>query len=103
MPTSVPTHRPYALPRGGPSKPSRHRESNRFYASIPWLKVRLCKLQQDPLCEPCKEKGLLVAAMVVHHKVELRDDWSVALDMDNLMSMCSSCHSRLHAKGEHHR
>lgn len=98
---SVPTHRP-ARPPG----PSRHRvydrtardaESKRFYHSSAWLKARLAKLGRDPLCGRCLEQGRLEQATVVHHRVELRADRSLALDPGNLESLCAACHGRLHA------
>jgi 5-methylcytosine-specific restriction enzyme A len=68
-----------------------------FYNSAAWKKFRLSKLRNDPLCERCKRAGKVVAASHVHHKIELRDDWSRRLDWDNTESLCPSCHSRHHA------
>lgn len=33
---------------------------------------------------------------MVHHIVELLDDWDKALDMDNLESLCNPCHNKHH-------
>jgi 5-methylcytosine-specific restriction enzyme A len=58
------------------------------------------KLNRDPACQECLKHDRLVAATHVHHIVELTDDWDKALDLDNLRSLCASCHSRLHARDQ---
>jgi 5-methylcytosine-specific restriction protein A len=78
-------------------------ESKRFYSSAPWLKIRRMKLNADPLCERCREEGRLVAATIVHHCIEIRDNWDLALDIDNLVSLCHSHHSQIHAQRTEHR
>ena len=98
----VPTHRTRSLqPKG-----ERHRvydrtgrDSNKkaFYNSPAWVKLRTLKLSQAPMCERCIRDNRLVEATVVHHKVEIDADPSLRLDIDNLESLCASCHSRLHA------
>jgi 5-methylcytosine-specific restriction endonuclease McrA len=75
----------------------RDRDAKRFYNSRAWLMLRLLKLQLDPLCEPCKASGTYVPASIVHHKHERRHNPELSLALDNLESMCESCHSRLHA------
>jgi 5-methylcytosine-specific restriction enzyme A len=97
MPTRLATHRPASNAPPRQSKPNRDGASNRFYASARWRKLRLSKLRQTPLCEVCTEQGRLVAATIVHHVTELRDDWAQGLDLANLQSLCAPCHSHLHA------
>lgn len=100
MPMRVETHRPgFSAVR---TKKRQDKASKRFYNSYAWISARLSHLRQYPLCEDCKKRGYLVQATVVHHKVEVRVDWDKALDSDNMQSLCASCHSRLHAQGEHH-
>lgn len=103
MPNRVPTHRA-KVPGTTPS--DRHRlydrtqrdpESRRFYASSAWRKVRRSKLLADPLCEHCKGNGVIKAAVIVHHVIEVRNSVDHRLDLDNLVSLCEPCHSRLHA------
>ncbi|WP_245251752.1 HNH endonuclease signature motif containing protein [Virgibacillus litoralis] len=48
------------------------------------------------LCQECLPTVGPVPADTVHHVVHLRDDPSKALDMDNLVSVCASCHNKLH-------
>lgn len=60
-----------------------------------WQRVRLMYLSMHPLCEACQEKGVTVIADLVHHKQELKNG-GARLDMDNLMSLCQSCHESIH-------
>lgn len=103
MPRRIPTHAPTPGPSG-----SRHREydanrrdedSKRFYNSSSWRKLREIKLRQSPLCELCRQAQprRLQRGTHVHHVVELRDDPSLGLVLENLQTLCHGCHSRLHA------
>ena len=101
MPERVPTHRPQAGSRHREyDRFARDRESTSFYRTQRWLKVRLIKLRANPLCELCEAQGRTVLAEIVHHKREVRDDVHARLDLDNLQSQCSSCHSRLHKRSK---
>ena len=105
MPGRLPSYRPAML--AGPSRhqvydrAARNREADRFYSSAAWVSIRRSKLACDPLCEVCKALGMLVPARVVHHRVGVLECIDGRLDMDNLQSLCASCHSRLHASGSH--
>ena len=57
-----------------------------------WKRVRLVKLQQDPLCVKCNEKGRMTPATEVDHIVPLRKGGTHK--GDNLQSLCKSCHSK---------
>jgi 5-methylcytosine-specific restriction protein A len=61
-----------------------------------WRKVRARFLTSHPLCELCHKDGRLTPAALVHHKRKLTDGGTH--DADNLMALCDSCHSRLHAE-----
>ncbi|EHG21770.1 hypothetical protein HMPREF9334_00473 [Selenomonas infelix ATCC 43532] len=50
-----------------------------------------------PLCEKCKEQERYVLATLVHHIRPLADGGTH--DEDNLMSLCASCHERIHRRG----
>ena len=58
-----------------------------------WRKTRTVKLNQDPLCQECLYEGLVRTAEEVHHK----DGNPHNNDMDNLLSLCKSCHSHITA------
>jgi|GEM_PF-480350 5-methylcytosine-specific restriction protein A len=75
----------------------RDERADRFYKSKAWVATRQAVLTRDLwLCQDCKAQGRLTPANHVHHIVELRDDWSKRLHMDNLISLCASCHSQRH-------
>lgn len=70
-----------------------------FYNSKPWKDVRAAVLQRDfYLCQQCKRQGITTFGNIVHHIVELKDDWSLRLDMNNLETVCSACHNQEHTK-----
>ena len=68
----------------------------KFYSSSQWQKARDRYLKKNPLCEICEKKGRTKAAEVVHHKVEVKENFSKRLDIDNLMSLCKKCHQEVH-------
>ena len=79
---------------------------NQFYGSKAWQNLRQSKLQSQPLCECCLYHDKITPATQVHHidrfsnasnEVEM---WQKFLDEDNLMSLCNSCHKRIHARLE---
>ncbi|PAE58568.1 HNH endonuclease, partial [Bacillus licheniformis] len=35
-------------------------------------------------------------ADMVHHIVEVKQDWSKRLDLSNLESLCNACHNKVH-------
>lgn len=76
---------------------NRHR---RGYGTA-WDKLRLQKLADQPLCEPCKRVGRVTAATAVDHiKPKAKggtDDW------DNLQSICESCHKAKTSRDQGHK
>nr|WP_236953619.1 HNH endonuclease [Jeotgalibacillus malaysiensis] len=52
------------------------------------------------MCQRCKRHKILRPAKVVHHLVEVRDDWSKRLVLNNLESLCHFCHNQIHKKGK---
>ena len=80
----------------------RHNKDNmkyaRFYASNQWKKLRRSKLSDQPLCEECLRNGKVTSATIVHHKTEVKENWSKRLDYDTLESICQSCHNKEHKK-----
>lgn len=79
------------------NKYQRDPEVNSFYRSYAWQRVRAMALERDNyLCKRCVKQGRLVTANVVHHVVEVKTDWSLRLDIDNLESVCHACHNAEH-------
>ena len=72
-------------------------EEQKFYTSALWRKVRLQHLKEEPLCRMCKAEGRTTLADMVHHIQEIKQD-GAKLAKDNLMSLCQSCHMKLHRR-----
>lgn len=75
---------------------ARDREAAAFYHSARWRLLRRMKLRRNPLCERCEAKGLTVAGVIVHHRIERREERELELELTNLESLCRACHG-----GEH--
>ncbi|KNY29057.1 HNH endonuclease [Pseudobacteroides cellulosolvens] len=67
--------------------------SKRFYSSRAWRKVRERKLMINPLCELCMKEERLAAATVVDHIIPIKDGGEV-WDLENMQSLCKTCHER---------
>ena len=70
----------------------RDKEASSFYSSRPWRTLRAAKLSRTPLCEECMRQGKETPATMVDHITPIRQGGH-ALDMENLQSLCWSCHS----------
>ena len=100
MPVRAPSHSLSGKPKqrsGDKTQAERRRgsASSRGYDRT-WQKLRLAKLQANPLCEcdDCKRTGAVIAADVVDHI----DGNAWNRDWDNLRSMCKSHHDRRTAR-----
>jgi 5-methylcytosine-specific restriction protein A len=70
-------------------------DSNKRYGRR-WKQIRSSFMMTHPLCELCKADGKLIPADLVHHKRKLTDGGTN--EWENLMALCTECHSRLHVK-----
>lgn len=61
-----------------------------------WKRIRDKYVSQHPFCEVCYERGVLVKTEEVHHKIPLSEGGTH--DKSNLIALCKSCHSSIHAK-----
>lgn len=61
-----------------------------------WKRIRDSYVKTHPFCEQCYAKGIIVPAEEVHHKLPLSEGGTHA--RDNLISLCKSCHARIHAE-----
>ena len=76
--------------------------TDRLYTTPEWKEKRKQILKRDNYeCQRCIGKYKaggplkrikLVRANTVHHKVEMKDDPTLMLEDDNLISLCHSCH-----------
>lgn len=79
-------------PRKAPQTAAR-REAWRFYASAAWKRLRASKLASNPVCEHCEARGMTTVAVDVHHDKPRTSRDDLALDFDNLVSLCKQCHT----------
>lgn len=83
-----------------------------FYGSKDWTQLRLLALERDNYeCQQCKREGLVTIDSVkspgekktivlnVHHIKEVEDYPELALELDNLETLCVFHHNLIHNKG----
>lgn len=81
------------------NKYKRNRERQLFYQSKAWAEARGLALKRDNfLCVQCLKTGTIKEADVVHHIIEVKDDFTKALELDNLESICHKHHNAVHKK-----
>ena len=92
--TCCPECKPYEKARVRQYDRERDQSPGRkFLHSTDWRKIRDAKLSRDPLCQMCQEKGLTVAAVLVHHI----DENQLNNDPSNHSSLCGPCHLAVHS------
>ncbi|HII4451620.1 TPA: HNH endonuclease [Clostridium perfringens] len=75
------------------------KEEQAFYNSKAWRIVRISVLNRDHgLCKLCLKENKIILADVVHHIIELKERRELGLEKSNLLSLCDSCHKKIHAK-----
>ena len=65
-----------------------------------WKKVREIYIKSHMFCEECMKNGKLVKASLVHHKIPI-EFGGEKYDFENLMSLCQSCHQKIHRQLGH--
>ncbi len=80
-----------------------YKESLPFYHSAAWKRVRALAMQRDQgMCQDCMDRlraGYGIKpnrAQMVHHIIPLEERPDLALDLNNLRSLCNECHNRQH-------
>lgn len=86
-------------------------DSDDFYNSKEWLQVRQAALERDNFeCQMCKAEGRVhvdskkvegerkTVELQVHHTKELEDYPELALDLDNLVTLCVRHHNEVHGR-----
>ena len=87
-----------AAPEKTPDK-TRLKEQG-FYHWPVWRRLRRLALQRDRyLCQDCLEKGVIRTATEVHHVAPVDERPELALELDNLRSLCWECHERTKHRG----
>lgn len=82
-----------------PTIKAREKRTDPWYKRKLWRELRAMQLADFPLCEVCKQRGKMVPATEVHHIKARRSHPELALEPDNLQSICKPCHAR-HELGE---
>ncbi len=78
---------------------NREEKIKRFYHSSSWKNVRRYVLIRDNyLCQHCLRENVITSAELVHHIVEVKEDFSKRLDPDNCISVCKPCHNKIDHK-----
>lgn len=118
MPTRPLSHEARMRQRHGPQRNYAEEESRRMQSpalalakrirsSARWQHVRALKLAQDPLCEDPYQvharSGYIEVAGEVDHVVGLAQRPDLAYTLENLASLCVSCHARKSAGERHER
>lgn len=75
------------------NKYSRSPDSNKKYGRT-WKRIRNRYVAAHPLCEMCLKEGRMTPVEEVHHIVPLSQGGTHR--NDNLMSLCQSCHTKIH-------
>ena len=73
----------------------------KFYHSRPWKITREYILVRDNfLCQHClkMDPPQITSAELVHHIIELKEDWSMRIATTNLVSVCKACHNAIDHK-----
>jgi len=71
------------------------------YNNTRWRKLRLLKLQEQPLCEYCLHKGKIKEATQVDHIIPFKDSDDLMYEYDNLLSTCARCHQEITITQQH--
>ena len=71
----------------------RDKNHNKTYGRS-WRNIRNRYLRAHPLCEMCLKEGRYVSATEVHHILPVNKGGDHRLS--NLMSLCHSCHEKIH-------
>lgn len=89
-------------------------QKRKFYDSREWKQLREERKRLDNYeCQECKRNGLVSIdtneysetagrkkiQLVVHHVQELEQRPDLALEIDNLETLCVNCHNRIHGRG----
>ena len=81
-------------------KYKRRPDVNKKYGRA-WKRIRDRYAAEHPYCERCFEEGRLVLMEEVHHVIPVSRGGTH--DRSNLMSLCRSCHNKIHLEmGDRH-
>lgn len=98
MPNKHPTFNPKRIgprhrPAGSEVSASQRADTQRFYGSNVWKRIRRTYLMEHPLCVMCHAGGHTVAASVVDH-IRPINQGGDPYDPSNVQSLCRHHHSQ---------
>lgn len=64
-----------------------------FYTSKEWIALRDYKRLLNPICERCEKMNVITPMEVVDHITPVEVSEELKLSLDNLQSLCRSCHT----------
>lgn len=77
----------------------RNKEQEKVYHTKQWdIAKRQVALRDNSLCRLCFSNRSWTASQLVHHIVEVEEDTTLVYSVDNLISLCESCHQQVHAE-----
>lgn len=80
-------------------KNEKQKKKEPFYGSREWIALRRVALDRDKyICQICLRDNRLRRADTVHHIKPIKDYPELALDLNNLLSVCNICHNKLHSR-----
>ncbi|MDT1933929.1 HNH endonuclease signature motif containing protein [Staphylococcus aureus] len=72
---------------------------NKFYHSTSWNQLRMkAYLRDNRECQHCKREGKAVKGQNVHHIKPIDQRPDLALDINNLITLCIDCHNKVHGR-----
>lgn len=76
--------------------------AEKLYKGKTWQRCRASYLKSvGGLCEKCLQRGIVSAAVIVHHKKHIDEqtitDPAIAYSFDNLTALCRRCHAEEHS------
>ena len=83
----------------------RGKRADPIYRTQTWKRLRRKALERDLyICQDCLKRPDVAGrcaiapreATVVHHILPISEHPELALDLDNLISLCESCHNKRH-------
>ncbi|MBK1809149.1 HNH endonuclease [Clostridium sp. YIM B02505] len=80
------------------AKDRQDKNEQKFYSSNEWITLAgYVRRKFNGMCVICLLRDDAISYVeAVHHIIEIKDNWELRLSEDNLICLCSSCHSKVH-------
>ena len=82
-------------PPGSTGRTPTQQAAKRFYDSKRWRDLRAQVLREEPLCQLCPGEFRQLAT-TGHHVEDLIQHPKLGLVRENILAVCSACHSTIH-------